>query len=360
VYGQNLDSIYVLSNRVKAALEGIPGVKDLYVDPITGGKYLTIDINREALGRYGLTVDDVNTIVESAIGGSPIGQTIEGRQRFSISARLAQDYRNSIEQLNRIPIKTQALGSIPLSSVATIKFEDGPPMITSENAMLRGAVLFNVRDRDLGSTVKEAIETLNEKMGIMPNGYYVEWSGQYENLIRGQQTLMMILPVVLLVIFVSLYLAFKSIREAFFSLITVPFALDWRCLHGVLLRCEFVGGRCRGLHRLVWYCCGDGRCNDYLSERCHAAVGKTSWQLERNYFNGRAERICNCRSSETPSPENHDGKCGVVWLGAGVVGNGSGQRCDAANCVTHDWRGAHLFYAHPAGNASHLFDDERI
>lgn len=225
VYGQNLDSIYVLSNRVKAALEGIPGVKDLYVDPITGGKYLTIDINREALGRYGLTVDDVNTIVESAIGGSPIGQTIEGRQRFSISARLAQDYRNSIEQLNRIPIKTQALGSIPLSSVATIKFEDGPPMITSENAMLRGAVLFNVRDRDLGSTVKEAIETLNEKMGIMPNGYYVEWSGQYENLIRGQQTLMMILPVVLLVIFVSLYLAFKSIREAFFSLITVPFAL---------------------------------------------------------------------------------------------------------------------------------------
>lgn len=225
VYGQNLDSIYVLSERVKTALEGIPGVKDLYVDPITGGKYLTIDINREALGRYGLSVNDVNMIVESAIGGSPIGQTIEGRQRFSISVRLAQDYRNSIEQFNRIPIKTPALGTIPLSSVATIKFENGPPMITSENAMLRGAVLFNVRDRDLGSTVKEAIETLNSKMGTMPNGYYVEWSGQYENLSHGQQTLMMILPIVLLIIFVSLYLAFKSIREAFFSLITVPFAL---------------------------------------------------------------------------------------------------------------------------------------
>jgi Cu(I)/Ag(I) efflux system membrane protein CusA/SilA len=225
VYGQNLDSIYVLSERVKTALEGIPGVKDLYVDPITGGKYLTIDVNREALGRYGLSVNDVNMIVESAIGGSPIGQTIEGRQRFSISVRLAQDYRNSIEQFNRIPIKTPALGTIPLSSVATLKFENGPPMITSENAMLRGAVLFNVRDRDLGSTVKEAVETLNSKMGTMPNGYYVEWSGQYENLIRGQQTLMMILPIVLLIIFVSLYLAFKSIREAFFSLITVPFAL---------------------------------------------------------------------------------------------------------------------------------------
>jgi copper/silver efflux system protein len=164
-------------------------------------------------------------VVESAIGGSPIGQTIEGRQRFSISVRLAQDYRNSIEQLKRIPLKTPALGIVPLSSVASIRFEDGPPMITSENAMLRGAVLFNVRDRDLGTTVSEAIEKLNTDMGVLPNGYYLEWSGQYENLIRGKQTLMYILPIVLLIIFISLYLAFKSIREAFLSLITIPFAL---------------------------------------------------------------------------------------------------------------------------------------
>jgi len=225
VYGQNLDSIYSLSQRVKNSLANIPGVKDLYVDPITGGKYLTVDINREALGRYGLTVDDVNMIVESAIGGSPIGQTIEGRQRFSIGVRLAQDYRNSIENLKRIPLKTPALGNVPLSSVAEIYFEDGPPMITSENAMLRGAVLFNVRDRDLGTTVSEAVEKLNAEIGILPNGYHLEWSGQYENMIRGKQTLLYILPIVLLVIFISLYLAFKSIREAFLSLITVPFAL---------------------------------------------------------------------------------------------------------------------------------------
>ncbi len=225
VYGQNLDSIYSLSEKVKAALEGIPGVKDLYVDPITGGKYLTIDVNREALGRYGLTVDDVNLIVESAIGGTPIGQTIEGRQRFSISVRLAQDYRNSLSQLQRIPVKTPSMGMVPLSAVANIRFENGPPMIVSDNALLRGAVLFNVRDRDLGSTVKEAIEKLNKEMGVMPNGYFFEWSGQYENLIRGKQTLMFILPVVMLIIFISLYLAFNSLREAFFSLITVPFAL---------------------------------------------------------------------------------------------------------------------------------------
>jgi copper/silver efflux system protein len=225
VYGQNLDSIAALSEKVKAALQNVRGVKDLYVDPITGGKYLTIDVNRDALGRYGLSVNDVNLIVESAIGGSPIGQTIEGRQRFTISVRLSQDYRNSIEQLRRIPIKTPSLGTIPLSTVADIKFENGPPMIVSENALLRGAVLFNVRDRDLGGTVEEAIKTINENLGGLPNGYYLEWSGQYENLIRGKQTLLVILPVVLLIIFVSLYLAFHSIREAFFSLITVPFAL---------------------------------------------------------------------------------------------------------------------------------------
>jgi copper/silver efflux system protein len=225
VYGQNLDTIYALSEKVKAALEGVPGVKDLYVDPITGGKYLTIDVDRNALSRYGLTVDDVNLLIETAIGGAPIGQTIEGRQRFSISVRMAQDYRNTLSKLQRIPIKTPALGMIPLSEVAAIRFENGPPMIVSDNAMLRGAVLFNVRDRDLGSTLKEAIEKLNQEMGVMPNGYFIEWSGQYENLIRGNRTLMIILPVVLLIIFISLYLAFNSIREAFFSLITVPFAL---------------------------------------------------------------------------------------------------------------------------------------
>jgi Cu(I)/Ag(I) efflux system membrane protein CusA/SilA len=197
----------------------------LYVDPITGGKYLSIDPDREALARYGITVEDVNMVVESALGGVPIGQTIEGRRRFSISVRLAESYRNSLMQIERIPIATPALGSIPLSAVARIRFENGPAMIVSENAQLRGAVLFNVRDRDLGSTVEEAMKTLQQHLGALPEGYYLEWSGQYENLIRSKRTLMIIMPVVLIVIFLSLYLAFKSVREAFFSLITVPFAL---------------------------------------------------------------------------------------------------------------------------------------
>lgn len=225
VYGQNLDTLAAVSERVKKVLEGTPGIKDLYVEPITGGKYLSINPRREDLSRYGLTVDDVNQTVESALGGASIGNTVEGRQRFSINVRLAQDYRNSVESIKRIPLMSPAFGEVPLSSVADISFEDGPPMITSENAMLRGAVLFNVRDRDLGSTVKEAIGKMNQANGVLPAGYYVEWSGQYENLIRGQQTLLWIAPVVLVIIFFSLYFAFQSIREAFFSLITVPFAL---------------------------------------------------------------------------------------------------------------------------------------
>src|SRR5690606_2373658 len=127
--------------------------------------------------------------------------TIEGRQRFSINVRLAQDYRNSVERIQRIPIQTATAGTIPLSSVATINFTDGPPMINSENAQLRGAVLFNVRDRDLGSTVKEAMEKINNEVTGIPNGYYLEWSGQWENQVRATQTLQLIIPLVVLIIF---------------------------------------------------------------------------------------------------------------------------------------------------------------
>lgn len=225
VYGQHLDTIAAVSEKVKQALEGTPGIADLYVEPVTGGKYLNVAVRRADLARYGLNVDDVNQAVETALGGAPIGNTIEGRQRFSISVRLAQEYRNSVERIRRIPLMSPAMGEVPLSAVADVQFENGPPMITSENAMLRGAVLFNVRGRDLGSTVKEAVNKMNDAKGILPAGYYLEWSGQYENLVRGQQTLMWIAPVVLVIIFFSLYFAFHSIREAFLSLITVPFAL---------------------------------------------------------------------------------------------------------------------------------------
>lgn len=225
VYGQNLDTINALATKMKMSLQGVNGVKDLYVDPITGGKFLDIQVNKDVIGRYGLSVDDVNEVVESALGGMNLTKTIEGRQRFSVNVRFAQDYRNSVDAIKGTLVQTSSNGPIPLSSVADIKISDGPAMIQSENVLLRGTVLFNVRDRDLGSTVKEAQDRLNTMVKTLPKGYFIEWSGQYENLIRAEHTLKMILPIVLVIIFICLYMAFHSIREAFFSLISIPFAL---------------------------------------------------------------------------------------------------------------------------------------
>lgn len=225
VYGQQLDSIYKLSQVIKNALKDIEGVKDLYVEPIVGGKYIDITVKKDQIGRYGLSVEDINMIVESAIGGMNLTTTIEGRQRYSVNARYAQAYRGNIEELKRLPVQTMQFGTIPLSEVAEISISDGPPMINSENAMLRGTVLFNVRERDLGSTVNEAQEKLNKMVAKMPKGYYVEWSGQWENQVHANRTLKLIMPLVVVIIFMVLYFTYKSMKEALATMITVPFAL---------------------------------------------------------------------------------------------------------------------------------------
>ena len=225
VYGQNLDTINVFAQKVRTALQGIEGIKDLYVEPITGGKYIDVAIKRDELGRYGLTVDDVNTIIESALGGMDVTTTVEGRRRFPVNVRFGQDFRNNLQAIKQLQVQTMNAGPIPLEAVADIKITEGPPMITSENALLRGTVLFNVRDRDLAGTVEDARASLDKMIGKLPKGYFIEWSGQYENLIRSEKTLKLILPIVLLIIFMCMYFAFHSAREAFFSLISIPFAL---------------------------------------------------------------------------------------------------------------------------------------
>ena len=225
VYGQSLDSINRVSQMLKKQLDGIEGVKDLYVEPITGGKYIDIIVKKEEIGRYGLSVDDVNMIVESALGGMILTTTVEGRQRFTVNARFAQDFRNNIQALKRMQVQTANYGPIPLDAVAEVKISEGPPMINSENAMLRGTVLFNVRDRDLGSTVEEAMKKLESSVKKLPKGYFIEWSGQWENQIRANHTLKIILPIVLVIIFFVLYFTYNSMKEALITMITVPFAL---------------------------------------------------------------------------------------------------------------------------------------
>jgi Cu(I)/Ag(I) efflux system membrane protein CusA/SilA len=225
VFGQNLDTIYNFSQKIKNVLTGINGVKDLYVEPITGGKYIDIKIKRDEISRYGLSVDDVNAVVQGGLGGLKLTTAIEGRQRFSVNARYGQDFRNNLEALKSLQVPTKKFGPIPLQAVADIAITEGPPMINSENALLRGTVLFNVRDRDMAGTVKEAQTRLNTMLAKLPKGYFIEWSGQYENLISSERTLKIIVPIVLLIIFISMYFAFHSIREALLSLISLPFAL---------------------------------------------------------------------------------------------------------------------------------------
>lgn len=225
VYGDNLDTINRYAQLMKKELEGVEGVRDLYVDPITGGKYIDIKVKKDEIGRYGLSVDEVNMFVETALGGMNVTTILEGRKRFNLNVRYAQSYRDNIQKINDLHIQTMNYGPVPLSSVADIEITNGPPMITTENAMLRGTVLFNVRDRDMGNTVKDAKEKLEELTKNLPQGYYVEWSGQYENQVRAETRLKIIIPIVLLIITLVLYFTFKSFKEVFIVLSAIPVAL---------------------------------------------------------------------------------------------------------------------------------------
>ena len=225
VYGQNLDTINKLAQQFKKELEGLDGVKDLYVEPIVGGKYIEIKIKKEEIGRYGLSVDDVNMFIETALGGMNVTTTIEGRERFTVNVRFAQDFRDKIDKLKRMQLQTMDYGPIPLSAVTDIKVTEGPPMISSENAMLRGTLLFNVRERDLGSTVNDAKKKLENAVKKLPKGYFLSWSGQYENQVRANKRLKTIIPIVLIIIMVILYFTFHSFREVLIVLSALPVAL---------------------------------------------------------------------------------------------------------------------------------------
>ena len=151
--------------------------------------------------------------------------TIEGRQRFSVSIRLAQDFRSDIEEIKRTPLQTSGYGVIPLSAVADVEISEGPPMINSENAMLRGTVLFNVRGRDMGSVVGDAKKRIDADFQKLPKGYFIEWSGQYENKVRAENRLKIIIPITLLIIAFVLYFTFHSVKEMVIVLSSIPIAL---------------------------------------------------------------------------------------------------------------------------------------
>lgn len=225
IYGQELDTIYNIARQIEKSLQGIEGLADLYVEQLTGGKYLDVKIKREEIARYNLSVEEVNMLIEMALGGMPVTNTVEGRQRFSVSMRLAQDFRSDLEEIKRTPLQTSGYGVIPLSAVADLEITEGPPMISSENAMLRGTVLFNVRGRDMGSVVKDAKEKIDADFKNLPKGYFINWSGQYESKVRAEKRLKIIIPITLLIIAFVLYFTFHSFKEMAIVLSSIPIAL---------------------------------------------------------------------------------------------------------------------------------------
>ncbi|MBS1812649.1 MAG: efflux RND transporter permease subunit [Acidobacteria bacterium] len=221
IFGNDLKTLEERAQAAAKLLNQIPGANDVYPEQIAGAPYLNIKVNREAAARYGLSVGDVQDVIEKAVGETNLSVTIEGRQRFPVRVRYAPEYRSDPRQIANVLVGPQ---QIPLSQVATITSENGPFMISSENGLLRATVVMNVRGRDVGSFVEEAKRTLQQQIQL-PAGYYFQWSGEYENQLRAKERLQIVLPVVLVVIFVLLYLTYNSFLEAAHVLLAVPFAL---------------------------------------------------------------------------------------------------------------------------------------
>ena len=224
VFGSDVKALEAISQQIAKVVLSINGAKDVYAEQISGAPYVDIRINRTAAARYGIDERVINEAVEKGIGETNLSVTIEGRRRFPVRVRYSPEFRGSVRALGQIPITSPTGAPIPLLQLADISEVQGPTMISSENGLLRGTVLLNVRGRDVGGFVDEAKGVIARQVQ-MPAGYYVEWSGEYENQQRARSRLLLVVPVVLVVIFVLLYLTYHSALEAAHVLLAVPFAL---------------------------------------------------------------------------------------------------------------------------------------
>jgi Cu(I)/Ag(I) efflux system membrane protein CusA/SilA len=224
VSGNDLEEIGRVAAAVERTVKDVPGVSSALAERVSGGRYIEVVIDRHAAARYGLSIMDVQSVVSAAIGGENIGETIEGRSRFPINVRYPRDSRDSIEKLRQLPIVTERGAQVPLSALAELTVTDGPPLLRSENARLSGWIYVDIRGRDLGSVVADAQRAVGEQVKLPP-GVSLAWSGQFEYLERAKIRLALVVPFVLLIIFVLLYLTFRSFGEAALIMASLPFAL---------------------------------------------------------------------------------------------------------------------------------------
>jgi copper/silver efflux system protein len=224
VAGTDLAEIDRLTSEIERVVKPVPGVSSAFAERLTGGRYIDVDIDRDAAARYGMNIADVQSIVSSAVGGENIGETVEGLQRFPINVRYPREFRDSLENLRKLPVLTERGAQISLGDVAAIHIADGPPMLRTENARLAGWVYVDIRGRDLSSVVHDMQAAVASQVKLPP-GYSVSWSGQFEFMERAKAKLKIVVPATLMIIFVLLYLTFGSFGEALLIMATLPFAL---------------------------------------------------------------------------------------------------------------------------------------
>jgi len=224
VFGPDLRSIQQTALQIEKSLADLPGTRSAFAERPTGGYFLDFTVNREAAARYGLSVGDVNDVIESAIGGKTITTTVEGRERYPVSARYARDFRQEIASIKRVLVPTPAGAQVPIELLADIDFKTGPPSIRSENGQLVGLVFVDVTTSDIAGYVRRASERLARTVRFAP-GTSVRWAGQYQYLREAEQRLKVVVPLTLLLIFVLLYLNTRSVTKTLIVLLAVPFSL---------------------------------------------------------------------------------------------------------------------------------------
>jgi Cu(I)/Ag(I) efflux system membrane protein CusA/SilA len=260
VFGPDLAVLEQKANEIAQVIRGIPGSADVYAEQILGSPYLEIEVDREAAARYGVHVGDILDVIETALGGENLTTTVEGRNRFPVRVRYSRELRDDPESIRRILVPAAAAGGmvpasappaermeetamegspaslrglprtvgvraqIPLAQLADIRFRPGPSMISSENGLLRERVFLNVRGRDVGSFVDQAKRVVEARVSLPP-GYFLGWSGQYEHQLRARNRLVVVVPLCFAIIFVLLYLTYRSAKEAAHVILAIPFAL---------------------------------------------------------------------------------------------------------------------------------------
>ena len=222
--GADLGIIESIGKEIEQVLLGVEGTTSAYAERVAGGRYVTVDINREEASRYGLNIDDVQDVVRTAIGGMNITETVEGLERYPVNIRYPRYMRDSLEQLKLLPIVTPAGQHITLQAVADLRVEDGPPMIKSENARLNGWIYVDIAGVDLGAYVEAARKAVAEQVDL-PAGYSITWSGQYEYMARAKEHLALVIPITVITIMLLLFLNFRNLVEVLIILGTLPMAL---------------------------------------------------------------------------------------------------------------------------------------